>query len=82
MRIAWCCLLLVMGAVAGCVEFPLLKDGAKAPAANTRKEPVTVTADQVTDSNAYEKADALQRELDRTAQHEATAKGSATKVLP
>ncbi len=78
MKIAWCCLLLAMAAGAGCVEFPLLKESAKAPAA-TRKEPAPVTADQVNEGNAYEKAEALRKELDRAAQQE---KGPATKVLP
>lgn len=79
MKIAWCCLLLAMTAGAGCVEFPLLKESAKAPPAATRKEPAPVTADQVNEGNAYEKAEALRKELDHAAQQE---KGPATKVLP
>lgn len=83
MRIAWCCLLLAVGALAGCVEFPLLKEGARVPPADTRKEPpAPVTADQVNDHNAYEKAEALRKELDHEAQQEAAVKGPATKVLP
>lgn len=82
MRIAWCGLLLALGTVAGCVEFPLLTDGAKAPPADMRQAPAPVTADQVNEGNAYEKAAALQRELDWAARQEPAPKAPGMKALP
>jgi hypothetical protein len=68
MRIVRSLLVLAVGA-AGCVELPLLHDGAKAPAANAKPAPPAgpVTADQIQEANAYEVADALCRELERDA---------------
>jgi hypothetical protein len=75
MRKAWCCLVLAWSA--GCVELPLLKDGAKPdlppPAASKPARP-PVTAQQVTEANAYQKAAALREELDREALHDAPTK--------
>jgi hypothetical protein len=82
MRIAWCGLLLALGTVAGCIEFPLLTEGTKVPPADMRQAPAPVTADQVNEGNAYEKAAALQKELDGAARQEAAPKAPGTKVLP
>ncbi len=82
MRSAWCGLLLALGMAAGCIEFPLLTEGAKGPPADTRQAPAPVTADQVNEANAYEKAAALQKELDRAARQEPAGKAPGTKVLP
>jgi hypothetical protein len=70
MKTGWCCLLLGLTAAAGCVELPQLWDDAKAkpPAPVKAGPPVPVTADQVTESNAAEKAEALRQELERDAQ--------------
>lgn len=78
MKIAWCCLML---ALAGCVEFPLIQDDAKkAPAATILSKPAPVlTADQVTEINAHEKAKALRNELDQEAREETK---TPAKVLP
>lgn len=82
MRTAWCGLLLALGTVAGCVEFPLLTERTKVPPADTRQAPAPVTADQVHEGNAYEKAAALQKELDWAARQEAAPKAPGMKVLP
>jgi hypothetical protein len=69
MKTAWCCLLLVLIAASGCVELPTLWDNPKPkPAGLTKKAPSgPVSADQVTESNAYEKVDELRQELERDA---------------
>jgi hypothetical protein len=67
MKTAWCCLLLALTAAGGCVELPQLWDNPKAkpPGAAKAGPPAPVTAEQVTESNAQEKAEALRQELER-----------------
>jgi hypothetical protein len=70
--------LLLLGMGAGCVELPFLQQQAPTPPpAPAVRKPVLpaapVTPEEVTDDNAREKADALQRELDRDMQAEPAA---------
>jgi hypothetical protein len=71
MKTTWCCLLLALTAASGCVELPQLWDNPKAQtpvAAKPATPPLPVSVDQVTETNAYEKAEALRQELERDAQ--------------
>ena len=70
MKTAWCCLLLALTGAGGCVELPQLWDNPKAkpPAAPKAAPPAPVSAEQVTEANAHEKAAALRQELERDAQ--------------
>jgi hypothetical protein len=83
MKIGGWCVLLALASGAGCVQLPPLSDTRTAPPASIR--PVSpVTADQVTETNAREKAAALRQELDREAEADAAApsKAPAVKILP
>jgi len=69
MRTTWNWLLLPVLAATGCVSLPgTWGPGVRAPAAAKAKDlppPGPVTADQVNETNAREKAQALSDELDR-----------------
>lgn len=69
MKTACCSLWLALWAGAGCVILPANWEkqpppSAPAPAEPSRPRP-PVTADDITESNAHEKAEALRQELDR-----------------
>ena len=70
MKISWCWILL-LGVATGCVPLPSsLPENKKDPLPSEEfvkpaSSAAPLTADQVTDSNAREKAKALQEELDR-----------------
>ncbi len=75
MKILWGSLFFSLLGSAGCMELPSLGvvDTAPAPTliTQTSARPLPpVTADQVTESNAHEKAKALQEELSREMQEE------------
>ena len=81
MRIAWCLLLLALGAGAGCVDLPVLLE--KPKSVGQPPQPAgPVSADQVTEANASEKAEALRRELDRETAKDGPAEGAKPKILP
>ena len=75
MKTAWCCLLLALTAASGCVELPQLWDNPKAKPPTAAKA-APVSAEQVTETNAHEKAEALRQELERDAQP------APTKAIP
>lgn len=75
MKSAWLWVVLA-GGIAGCVSLPTLRPEPKAPPApvvpvvkSVRPVP-PVTAEQITEANAREKANALRKELDREASGE------------
>ena len=82
MTIRSCVLVLVLGFGAGCVELPLLQQQPQQkpppPTPTVAKKPTTSTAlvspEEVTDTNAREQADALERELQRDSTGNAPAK--------
>lgn len=70
MRMTWAWMLLAtMWAGAGCLNLPLFSPPPKpvevAPASPPPRPTTPVTADQVTETNAREKAQALKAELER-----------------
>jgi hypothetical protein len=70
MKTAWNCLVLALVAATGCVELPRLWDNPKAKSAAPAKAAPAgpLSADQVNEANAHEKADVLRQELDRDGQ--------------
>ncbi len=72
MRTRWWASVLLAGALAGCVPLPTNpKDDASAAAkvsSKSRPSVRPVTADQVTEANASQKAEELRQELDREAE--------------
>jgi hypothetical protein len=68
MRIRCGIALLIVGLGAGCVEMPLFPTEPKPPPAEPVRKPPppppSVMPEEVTEANAREKADALERELD------------------
>jgi hypothetical protein len=74
-----CCFLLLGFAAAGCVELPLLPNEKPKPSAQAAHPAGPMTADQVTEANAHEKAEALRQELDRDIRNDQRAgAGDAT----
>jgi len=71
MKARWYASLLVLWAAAGCVPMSLIPKEADVPpppaTAPQRLRVCPVTPDQVTETNAVQKADALRQELDREA---------------
>jgi hypothetical protein len=86
MRAAWSLLFLAIGASAGCVDMAYVRPDVKpvAPAAKPALSFVPVTADQVTEANAHDRAEALRQELDRANWKDATppAAIAPSKILP
>jgi hypothetical protein len=74
--------LLIAVLCTGCIELPVRWDTAKpqpAPTAAKPTQPVQlVTAEEVTDGNAQEKAQALQSELDSDAANSTAANSAGT----
>jgi hypothetical protein len=74
MRTAWCCLLLSVGASAGCWEwgpYGCKPAAAPPPPPAVAAKPAAlppVTAEQVTPVNAHQKAEELRAELERETQ--------------
>ncbi len=72
MKLTWCSMLLVAGAVTGCVPLPRNPKEAELPPAPQLARPRSairpVTPDQVTETNAAQKAEELRQELDREAE--------------
>ena len=65
MKNAWCWVLLSLGAGAGCLATPKNAETNVPPAAAAVKpRPPAVTADQINEKNAREKAQAFNEELD------------------
>jgi hypothetical protein len=68
MKIRCGIVLLIVGLGAGCVEMPLFPTEPKPPPAVPVRKPQppapSVTPEEVTEANAREKADALEREID------------------
>ena len=61
-----CCLLLVLGSSAGCLTFPKPAPKQAAPVVTAQKPRIPpVTAEQVNQTNAQAKLEALREELDR-----------------
>ena len=70
MKGTWCWLLLLVSAGSGCVSLPVAwraEKPAPAPTPAAPSAPPPVTADQVNETNAHEKSQALREELDREA---------------
>lgn len=66
MRNVCCCLLLSAAAAAGCVHLPFGAPPHKLPEPEAKRPPAgPVTAEQITEANAHEKAQELRNELDR-----------------
>jgi hypothetical protein len=68
------CGFLLLALTAGCVDVPILREQPKLPEkpapVKAARAPAPVTAEQVTDTNAHAKAEALQRELEAAADGE------------
>lgn len=78
-------LIVALGAGAGCIPFSLLPAGKTQPLAVAAPKPSgPVSADQVNDTNAYDKAEELRREMDKENQKSEgpAGKSAGTKVLP
>ena len=73
MRTRWCASVLLAGALAGCVSLPTNSKesdvSAAAKVSSKSRPPVRpVTADQITEANASQKAEELRQELNREAE--------------
>jgi hypothetical protein len=86
MKTAWCAIVLAAWASAGCVTLPVLwtppKPEPAAPVAPPAKPKPPVTAEQITEENAHEKAKALLEELNREGAGETPAAKAETGKKP
>jgi hypothetical protein len=86
MKIRCGIVLLIAGLGAGCVEMPLFPTEPKPPpAVPVRKPPPPVPSvmpEEVTESNAHEKADALEREINAQTEPSTQSKPTAEANKP
>jgi len=63
-----CLIVVALAAVPGCLEFLLVPGGRPASRVAVPRPSGPVSADQVNETNAFEKAEELRRELDKDSQ--------------